>query len=207
MKDKLTLLLMGLLCAFFSSAQEVTGQLKGDSGSIQYANVVLFNYGDSSVIISVASAEDGSFSLKINEKDSVFIESFYTGFKSFSSKPLVGAKQSGEIRLEGDTKLDTLTITFKKPFQEISAHGTTFNVNGNIRLTEKWKIGFRSGYDFDTKEISYSSIDVYRDLHCWEMRFNWVPFGFRQSFNLSISVKSSILQDLKLNKRKSFYDF
>ena len=83
----------------------------------------------------------------------------------------------------------------------------TFNVNGNIRLTEKWKIGFRSGYDFDTKEISYSSIDVYRDLHCWEMRFNWVPFGFRQSFNLSISVKSTILQDLKLNKRKSFYDF
>ena len=134
MKDKLTLLLMGLLCAFFSSAQEVTGQLKGDSGSIQYANVVLFNYGDSSVIISVASAEDGSFSLKINEKDSVFIESFYTGFKSFSSKPFVGAKQFGEIRLEGDTKLDTLTITFKKPFQEISAHGTTFNVNGNAIL-------------------------------------------------------------------------
>ena len=83
----------------------------------------------------------------------------------------------------------------------------TFNVNGNVRLTEKWKIGFRSGYDFDTKKISYSSFDVYRDLHCWEMRFNWVPFGFRQSFNLSINVKSSVLQDLKLNKRKSFYDF
>ena len=91
--------------------------------------------------------------------------------------------------------------TFEKTIRQ------TFNINGNIRLTEKWKIGFRSGYDFDTKEISYSSIDVYRDLHCWEMRFNWVPFGFRQSFNLSISVKSSILQDLKLNKRKSFYDF
>jgi lipopolysaccharide assembly outer membrane protein LptD (OstA) len=83
----------------------------------------------------------------------------------------------------------------------------TFNVNGNVRLTEKWKIGFRSGYDFDTKKISYSSIDVYRDLHCWEMRFNWIPFGPRQSYNLSINVKSSVLQDLKLNKRKSFYDF
>ncbi len=83
----------------------------------------------------------------------------------------------------------------------------TFNVNGNVRLTEKWKIGFRSGYDFDTKKISYSSIDVYRDLHCWELRFNWIPFGFRQSYNLSINVKSSVLQDLKLNKRKSFYDF
>ena len=83
----------------------------------------------------------------------------------------------------------------------------TFNINGNVRLTEKWKIGFTSGYDFDTKKISYSSIDVYRDLHCWEMRFNWIPFGFRQSYNLSINVKSSVLQDLKLNKRKSFFDF
>ena len=83
----------------------------------------------------------------------------------------------------------------------------TFNVKGNVKLTNKWKIGFHSGYDFDNKEISFTSLDFYRDLHCWEMRFNWIPFGFRQSFNLSINVKSSILQDLKLNKRKTFYDF
>jgi hypothetical protein len=95
---------------------------------------------------------------------------------------------------------------YSKPTLEKTVR-QTFNVNGNVRLTEKWKIGFRSGYDFDTKKISYSSIDVYRDLHCWEMRFNWIPFGPRQSYNLSINVKSSVLQDLKLNKRKSFYDF
>ena len=83
----------------------------------------------------------------------------------------------------------------------------TFNIKGNVKLTTKWKIGFHSGFDFDNKEISFTSLDFYRDLHCWEMRFNWIPFGFRQSFNLSINVKSSILQDLKLNKRKNFYDF
>ena len=83
----------------------------------------------------------------------------------------------------------------------------TFNINGNVRLTKKWKIGFNSGWDFDTKKLSYSSIDIYRDLHCWEMRFNWIPIGPRQSYNLSINVKSSVLQDLKLNKRKNFFDF
>ncbi len=83
----------------------------------------------------------------------------------------------------------------------------TLNFNGDVNLTEKWKIGFRSGYDFDNKEIAYTSIDLYRDLHCWEMRFNWIPYGFHQSFNFSLNVKSSILQDLKLNKRKSYYDF
>ena len=95
---------------------------------------------------------------------------------------------------------------YSKPGLEKSVR-KTFNINGNVKLTSKWKIGFHSGYDFDNKEVSYTSLDFYRDLHCWEMRFNWIPFGFRQSFNLSINVKSSILQDLKLNKRKSFYDF
>lgn len=96
--------------------------------------------------------------------------------------------------------------TYNKPGLEKTIK-QTFNFNGNVRLTEKWKIGFRSGYDFDAKEMSYTSLDFYRDLHCWEMRFEWVPFGYRQSFNLSINVKSAILQDLKLNKRKNFFDF
>ncbi|MCS5664116.1 MAG: putative LPS assembly protein LptD [Flavobacteriales bacterium] len=96
--------------------------------------------------------------------------------------------------------------SYSKPGLEKTVR-QTFNIRGNVRLTEKWKIGFHSGYDFDAKDISYTSLDFYRDLHCWEMRFNWIPFGFHQSYNLSINVKSSILQDLKLNKRKSFYDF
>ncbi len=83
----------------------------------------------------------------------------------------------------------------------------TFNFNGNFKLTKKWNIGFNSGYDFNNNYLSYTSIDVYRDLHCWEMRFNWIPFGFHQSYNLTINVKSQVLQDLKLNKRRNFYDF
>jgi len=96
--------------------------------------------------------------------------------------------------------------SYRKPGLKKSIR-QTFNVKGNVRLTEKWKVGFHSGYDFDSKEISYTSLDFYRDLHCWELRFNWIPFGYHQSYNLSINVKSSILQDLKLNKRMSFLDF
>lgn len=96
--------------------------------------------------------------------------------------------------------------TMRKPSLEKTI-SQTLNFNGDVNLTDKWKIGFRSGYDFDNKELAYTSIDLYRDLHCWEMRFNWVPYGFNQSFNFSLNVKSSILQDLKLNKRKNYYDF
>ena len=83
----------------------------------------------------------------------------------------------------------------------------TLNFSGDFSLTPKWKIGFSSGYDFENKEMSYTSIDVYRDLHCWEMRFNWVPIGFRKSWNFTIAVKASMLKDaMKYEMKQDFRD-
>ncbi len=83
----------------------------------------------------------------------------------------------------------------------------TLSMRGDIRLTPKWRIGASSGYDFENNDITYTSVNIYRDLHCWEMRFNWVPFGFRKSYNLTIRVKSHVLKDLKYEKRRDYYDF
>jgi hypothetical protein len=83
----------------------------------------------------------------------------------------------------------------------------TLNFNGQLNITPKWKITLTSGWDFVHSQISYTSIDVYRDLHCWEMRFGWIPKGGQQSWNFSINVKASMLQDLKLNKKKDFRDY
>lgn len=80
------------------------------------------------------------------------------------------------------------------------------NFFGDVNLTPKWKIGIRSGYDFALKQISFTSFDIYRDLHCWEMRLNLIPFGFRKSYNFALNVKSSVLQDLKLLRRRDFRD-
>lgn len=83
----------------------------------------------------------------------------------------------------------------------------TANISGDLSLTKNWKIIVSSGYDFTKKEVTITSIEVYRDLHCWEMRFNWVPFGFRQSFSLNLNVKSAMLKDLKLTRKKDWYDY
>ncbi|MFI5218649.1 MAG: putative LPS assembly protein LptD [Bacteroidia bacterium] len=82
----------------------------------------------------------------------------------------------------------------------------TLNFNGDLSLTPKWKIIFSSGYDFKMKDLSYTSLGFYRDLHCWEMRLTWIPMGFQESFNFQINVKSAILQDLKLVKKNDIYD-
>jgi len=83
----------------------------------------------------------------------------------------------------------------------------TLGFSGQLNITPKWKISLTSGWDFVNGQLSYTSIDIYRDLHCWEMRFGWVPKGAQQSWNFSINVKASVLQDLKLNKKKDFRDF
>ena len=98
------------------------------------------------------------------------------------------------------------TYRYSKPALEEKIT-QTLSFSGDINLTEKWKIGFRSGYDFEIRDITYTSVDIYRDLHCWEMSFNWIPFGFYKSYNFTINVKSTVLQDLKFNKRKNYTDF
>lgn len=82
----------------------------------------------------------------------------------------------------------------------------TIGFQGEFHLTPKWKINLMTNYDFKNKDFTYSSIDIYRDLHCWEMHFNWIPLGFRKSWNFTINVKASVLQDLKYILKKDFRD-
>jgi hypothetical protein len=100
------------------------------------------------------------------------------------------------------------TINYSRPdlaSSEITTQSLSFN--GDVSLTKKWKVSLSSGYDFTSKKMTLTSINIYRDLHCWEMRFNWVPFGFRQSFSIDINVKASVLKDLKLSRRKDWQDY
>ncbi len=79
--------------------------------------------------------------------------------------------------------------------------------SGDLKMTDKWKVGFTSGYDFVGKKIvDISSLSIYRDLHCWSMNINWTPFGQYQSYSFDLKVNASILQDLKLSRRRTWYD-
>jgi lipopolysaccharide assembly outer membrane protein LptD (OstA) len=78
-----------------------------------------------------------------------------------------------------------------------------FNVKAafNVTITKKWRINYTATYDAILGELAYQSISIYRDLHCWEMSFNWQPTVDYYSFR--INVKADILQDLKLTKHPS----
>jgi lipopolysaccharide assembly outer membrane protein LptD (OstA) len=82
----------------------------------------------------------------------------------------------------------------------------TLRASGDINVTEKWKFSAQTGYDFQQKDFAFTQITIYRNLHCWEMSFNWVPYGVQKSWSFQINAKSSLLQDLKLTKKKDFRD-
>ncbi len=86
----------------------------------------------------------------------------------------------------------------------------TVNATGDLSLTPKWKISLNTGFDFVALSPSITTVSLYRDLHCWDMSFNWTPFAgsaFRASnYSFTLKAKSTILQDLKLSRRRSFYD-
>ncbi len=94
------------------------------------------------------------------------------------------------------------SYNYSKPaFEKNISQALSFS--GNLSLTKNWKIGFRSGYDLKAQKLTTSSLDIYRDLHCWEMRVSIIPIGYLKSYSFQINVKSAILQDLKLTKRDS----
>ncbi len=81
----------------------------------------------------------------------------------------------------------------------------TLNFNGDFSVTPKWKVVYNSGWDFQQKKISLTQVSIYRDLHCWDLSFGWIPFGTFRSYTVDLRVKASILQDLKLSKRRDFF--
>ncbi|MGM0624549.1 MAG: putative LPS assembly protein LptD [Bacteroidota bacterium] len=97
------------------------------------------------------------------------------------------------------------SLNYNKPYQEKSINQTV-SVRGDVSLTKKWKISFHTGYDFVNKQVSYTDIEIHRDLHCWEMSLAFVPFGNNRYYSFQINVKSPLLQDLKLQKRQSWWD-
>jgi len=77
------------------------------------------------------------------------------------------------------------------------------SISGNIRPTANWNFGFSASYNFDTHKLAYMNCNISRDMHCFTMRASFVPVGPYKSYNFHISVKSSLLADLKYDKRSS----
>ncbi len=82
----------------------------------------------------------------------------------------------------------------------------SLNFSGRMSLTENWRLSMNTNFDIQAMKFSFTTFNVSRELHCWAMSFNFVPFGDRKSYSFTLSAKSSMLKDLKLEKQRSWFD-
>ncbi len=75
-------------------------------------------------------------------------------------------------------------------------YNATLNVGFNFNVTPRWKVSGDTGYDFVDWELARTQFNVLRDLGCWQMSFNWTPFGRYQQYGFSLYVKSGQLSNL-----------
>jgi lipopolysaccharide assembly outer membrane protein LptD (OstA) len=84
----------------------------------------------------------------------------------------------------------------KNPVERID-----LTARAKFELTKNWKVSWNARFDLVKKEITTNSFSIYRDLHCWEMSFDWQPL--RDYYSFQINVKASALQDIKVTKHPS----
>ena len=93
------------------------------------------------------------------------------------------------------------SLTYGNNNREKKITGNSVMISGNLDLTPRWKIGVSSGYDFVQQGVTFTQLRFERDLLSWRMDFNWAPFGDFASWGFFIGIKSSVLSDIKWDKR------
>jgi hypothetical protein len=117
----------------------------------------------------------------------------------FVYSPYVDFTVPWSLTLNYNISYNKFGFTPSKTFQSLSFRGT-------LALTERWQIAYSGAYDFENKNIVTPRMVLSRDLGCWIMNFNWVPFGPQKSYNFELHVKASVLKDLNLRRSNSYYD-
>ena len=84
---------------------------------------------------------------------------------------------------------------------------SNMNFSGSFNLTPKWNFSVSGYYDFDGKNLQMFQMGISRDMHCWQMSIDVTPVGLYKFFSFSISPKASVLQDLRINRTRSFPNF
>lgn len=78
------------------------------------------------------------------------------------------------------------------------------NFSGNLKLSSSWNINFSSGWDFNYKKLSMTTVNISRDMHCFNISCGLV-FGAYTSYNITLRANASTLTDaLKYDKRSSY---
>lgn len=130
-----------------------------------------------------------------NNKASLFDEEDADETKDKTQGGFFNAKLPWDLRF-------AYSLTYANDNRQNKISGNSLMLSGNFEITPRWKMGFSSGYDFVQKGVTFTQLRFERDLLSWRMDFNWVPIGPSSYWGFFIGIKSSVLSDIKWDKRQ-----
>ena len=117
-----------------------------------------------------------------------------------------GSVEYVDFSIPWDFRFDySFSYSKPNPFRD-SRINQSLNFSGRMSLTDNWNLSLTSNFDVQAGKFSFTTFNIQRQLHCWNMSFNFVPFGQRKSYSFTLSASSSMLKDLKVDKKRSWFD-
>ncbi|MCC6477356.1 LPS-assembly protein LptD [bacterium] len=97
----------------------------------------------------------------------------------------------------------SLQIAFRQSRDFVSDTKTSvMGTNLSTSLTPRWDVSMDYNFDLDRRIAQNSGVSITRDLHCWEASLRWSPVGYSPGYYLRIGLKSSQLQDVKIERNR-----
>jgi LPS-assembly protein len=90
-------------------------------------------------------------------------------------------------------------------FESVVTSNVSFN--NSFSLTPKWNFSTNGYLDMRTRKLETFTMSISRDMHCWQMSINVTPVGRYRFFSFNLNPKAGILQDLKVNRTRTFYNY
>ena len=119
------------------------------------------------------------------------------GYLAFSMPWSLSLSYSYSIREDRSKQINIKTMRYPYSLTH------SLNISGNVKMGSRWNVNYSSGYDFTSKKMSMTTVNITRDLHCFNMSCGLV-FGPFTSYNFSLRANSSMLTDaLKWDKRSN----
>lgn len=82
-------------------------------------------------------------------------------------------------------------------FGQDATKSATLNANNiQFNLTPKWSVSTRLGYDFIERELTPAQFRLNREMVCWNLSFQFNPFGDNQYYSFRLSLNSGQIQSL-----------
>ncbi len=82
-------------------------------------------------------------------------------------------------------------------FGQDATKSATLNANNiQFNLTPKWSVSTRLGYDFIEKDLTPAQFRLNREMVCWNLSFQFNPFGDNQYYSFRLSLNSGQIQSL-----------